>query len=175
MHSSWTNQQKRVRLGEIMEKLFIPPDNETAKQGRRNKGFFGVCGPSTIAVLSHKNVKEIINVWAGGFKGYSPMKEVQATLEKLGYTTSVRKKGNKAKEFPNPTTDTAIVRVQWLKEDGTEFYWAAQTPNTHYVLMQKHNGEWWIFCNEYLWFKRNSEEAREYLKLGYVSSYFEIA
>jgi len=171
-----------------MEKLFIPPDNESSKMKPDGSGYFGVCGPSTIAVLSHKNVKEIVNIWADGFKGYAPIKEMQATLEKLGYTSSVRKKGNKAKQFPEPTTNTAIIRVQWLKEDGTEFYWAAQTSNTHWVLMQKLNsdkssnsygetdtkGEWWIFCNEYLWFKKDSEEARKYLRLGYVSSYFEI-
>jgi hypothetical protein len=158
-----------------MEKLFVPSDNESSKKKPDGSGYFGVCGPSTIAVLSHKNVKEIISVWADGFKGYAPIKEMQATLEKLGYTSSVRKKGNKAKQFPEPTTNTAIIRVQWLKEDGTEFYWAAQTPNTHYVLMQKHHGVWWIFCNEYLWFRKDSEEAKKYLRLGYVSSYFEIA
>ena len=171
-----------------MEKLFVPSDNESSKRKPDGSGYFGVCGPSTIAVLTHKNVKEIINVWANGFKGYAPMKEMEATLKKLGCNTSVRKKGNKAKEFPEPTTDAAIIRVQWLKEDGTEFYWAAQTPNTHWVLMQKLNsdkssnnygkpdaeGVWWIFCNEYLWFKKDSEEAKKYLRLGYVSSYFEI-
>jgi hypothetical protein len=155
--------------------FFIPPDNEAVKfQGnRKDKRFFGVCGPSTIAVLTRKSVKEIIDVWAGGFKGYAPMKETQATLEKLGFSV-IRINGDKAKQFPEPSTEYAIVRIQWLKEDGTEYYWKAQTPNTHYVLMQKVNGEWWIFCNEFLWFKKESEQARDYLRLGYVSSYFEI-
>jgi hypothetical protein len=154
--------------------LFVPVDNEAVKQGTAERGFYGVCGPSTIAVLTRKSIKEIVDVWAGGFKGYAPLKEVQATLEKLGYV-SIRKKGNKGKEFPVPTTDVAIVRIQWLKPDGTEYYWKAQTPNTHYVLMLKHNGEWWIFCNSALWFRKDSEKARNYLRLGYISSYLEVA
>lgn len=153
--------------------LFVPYDNESAKQGTRQKGFYGVCGPSIIAVLTGKTIQEVINVWEGKFKGYAPMKEMQATLEKLGYFP-IRKKGNKAREFPEPTTHVAILRIQWLKPDGTEYYWKAQTPNTHYVLMQKHNNEWWIFCNDTLWFRKDSEEAKNYLRLGYISSYFEI-
>jgi hypothetical protein len=161
--------------------LYIPVDNESAKHGTRKKGFYGVCGPSTIAVLTHKTVQEIISLWSDGgpslwsegYKGYAPMREMEATLHKLGYEIE-RKKGDKAKEFPEPTTDTAIIRIQWLKPDGTEYYWRAQTPNTHYVLMEKHTGEWWIFCNSALWFKKNSEFSRSYLKLGYVSSYLEI-
>ena len=171
-----------------MEKLFVPSDIESSKLRPDGKGYWGVCGPSVIAVLTRTMVKEAITDWAGVFKGYAPMKEVQATLEELGYTV-VRKKGNKARMFPEPTTDVAIIRVQWLKEDGTEFYWAAQTPNTHWVIMQKINsdkstnsygeisddGEWWIFCNGQLWFKKDSEQGKEYLKRGYVSSYLEIS
>lgn len=157
-----------------MSEFFIPIDNEIAKQGTRAKGFYGVCGPSTIAVLTHKSIQEIIDCWVDGFKGYAPLKELKATLEKLGYVVE-RKKGEKAKYFPAPKTDLAIVRVQWLKDDGTEFYWAAQTPNTHYVLMRKIEGEWWIFCNNSLWFKKDSLIGKFYLRLGYVSSYLEIS
>jgi len=166
------------------EILYVPSDNESAKQ-KRGKGFFGVCGPSTIAVLTGKTVKEAISLWSGGFKGYAPIKELQATLEKLGYNV-IRQKGHKSRTFPTPKTDVAILRIQWLKEDGTEFYWAAQTPNTHYVLMKKIEtvnskvpgyfvDEWWIFCNGQLWFEKDSQQGKDYLKLGYVSSYLEIS
>jgi hypothetical protein len=156
-----------------MDDLFVPPDNQATKQGKREKGFYGVCGPSTIAVLARRSVKEIIDLWPGGYKGYGPLKEMQAILAKLGYS-AVRVKGNKARVFPTPATRRAIVRIQWLKPDGTEYYWKAQTPNTHYVLIYFWKGEWWIFCNEFLWFKKNSLQAKDYLKLGYVSSYLEI-
>jgi hypothetical protein len=154
--------------------FFVPLDVATSQIRSDGKGYYGVCGPSTIAVLMHQSVQSVIADWAGAFKGYSPLKEMQATLEKLGYA-SVRIKGNKAKEFPTPTTKTAIIRIQWLKDDGTEFYWAAQTPNTHYVLMQKIDGDWWVFCNSELWFKKDSAKAKDYLKLGYISSYLEIS
>jgi hypothetical protein len=156
-----------------MDDLFVPVDNEAAKQGKREKGFYGVCGPCTIAVLTRRSVKEIIDLWSGGYKGYGPLKEMQATLTKLGFST-VRVKGNKTRTFPIPATRRAIVRIQWLKADGTEYYWKAQTPNTHYILMYFWDGEWWIFCNDALWFRKDSETGRNYLRLGYVSSYLEI-
>ena len=40
--------------------------------------------------------------------------------------------------------------------------------------MQKVGGDWFIFCNGQGWFGRASEAGRDYLKLGYVSSYLEI-
>ena len=158
-----------------MISFFVPPDNEKAQMQPDGKGYWGVCGPSTIAVLTKKSVMEIISLWASPFRGFSPWVEMEATLKKLGYAPIVRRRGNKAREFPNPLTSAAIVRIQWLQDDGTEFYWRARTPNTHYVLMQKDpDGEWWIFCNSWLWFRKNSVKGKAYLKLGYVSSYYEL-
>jgi len=156
--------------------MFIPPDNEEARKHLNfdtPSGYWGTCGPAAIAVLSNKSVKEIISMW-DGYKGYAPLKDMQLIMKKLGYNV-IRKKGAKSKQFPEPTTDAAIIRIQWLQEDGTEFPWWSATQNTHYVLMQKIEGEWWIFCNSNLWFKKESEEGKKYLEMGFVSSYLEVA
>lgn len=155
--------------------LYVPPDNDEAMEKKYKTPSFryGTCGPAVIATLAHKTVKEILDLWVGEFRGHAPMKEMKLTLEKLGYTIT-SKRGNKSREFPKPSTSSAIVRIQWLKEDGTEYYWAAATTYTHYVLMQKIYGQWWIFCNSQKWFQKDSRAGRKYLELGYVSSYFEI-
>lgn len=155
--------------------LYTPPDNEEAKNAP-GKGYYGVCGAAAIAALERRPVADILQAWEltnGKFKGYAPVKEVIAVLRNLGYNCA-RKNGKKAKEFPEIDTEQAIVRIQWLKEDGTEFYWKAATPNTHYVLMQKFNGERWVFCNSWGWFRADSETGKKMLALGYVSSYLEV-
>lgn len=155
---------------------FIPLDNEIQKnRAMLEEHYWGVCGAAVIAVLEKKTIDEILDAWIGekGYKGYAPMKEMKLNLEKYGYKP-IRFNGKKSKEFPEPNSEKAIVRIQWLKPDGTEYYWAAATPNTHYVLMQKLDGKWWIFCNSHLWFEKNSQAAIDYLKFGYVSSYFVI-
>ncbi len=160
-----------MEKGVMNSNRFIPPDNEEQKR-KAQEGYWGICGPSAIAALTEKSVKDVIDVW-GNFKGFSPLKEMEETLRKLGYDVELVR-GNKAKTFPQPRTDAAILRIQWLQADGTEFYWRARTPNTHYVLMKKLDDEWWVFCNEVLWFKLDGEVGSRYLTLGYVSSYLEM-
>jgi len=158
---------------------YTPPDIEEAKQEKYKTPSFryGICGLAVIATLSHKSIKEILSIWSSEFKGHAPMKEVENTLLKLGY--SFRKcRGMKAKKFPIPRTNSTIIRIQWLQGDGTEYYWAKAPAYTHYVLMQKIDGKWWVFCDSEGWFEIDeTKEHSEYLKRnqGYVSSYLEIA
>lgn len=159
--------------------FFIPPDNEELRKHYEPR--YGVCGPAAIAALMRMSVYQIMSEWPGGYKGWGPMKDMQAVLEKLRIPF-VWMRGMKAKKFPRPETGCAIVRVQWLKDDGTEYYWAAATCHTHYVLLMQdkkqatlgnERGLWWAFCNGRGWFILDKKED-EYLKLGYVSSYLEI-
>lgn len=153
--------------------LFVPPDNE--KMASKYEDVGGTCGVSTIAILERTTVGRVISKWRGigaqAFRGFAPIKDMKETLSALGYRF-VYKRGHKAKEWPKPTTDMAIVRIQWLKEDGTEYYWKAAGSHTHYVLMQRINGEWWIFDNRDLWFRAKDYH---YFDLGYVSSYLELS
>ena len=152
---------------------FVPPDNQEMASKYEEVG--GTCGPSAIAVLERTTVEQVISKWRGvgpqAFRGFAPIREIKETLSALGYHF-LYKKGHKAREWPKSMTNTAIVRIQWLKEDGTEYYWKAAGAHTHYVLMQRINGEWWVFCNDALWFKASDYSVGPQ---GYVSSYLELS
>ena len=152
--------------------FFVPPDNEEQRKKYEPEGY-GCCGPAAVAALMRMAVYRIIDNWPCEYKGWGPMKEMQEVLEKLRIPF-VRVRGMKAKKFPRSKSGCAIVRIQWLKDDGMEYYWAAATCHTHYVLMLKIDEKWWVFCNGQGWFLADKKEE-EYLKLGYVSSYFEIS
>lgn len=164
-------------------RFFIPPDNDKLRAAWENTPKHGgTCGPASIAALERTTVHAVIDSWAGrtareGWRGFSPMKEIKATLEKLGYSVAI-KGGRKSKVFPTPQTDVAIVRVQWLKDDGTTYPWFEAPKYSHYVLMQRYqDGEdWYIFCNgeDWGWFGAHGRDAIEYLEHGYVSSYLEV-
>lgn len=165
-----------------MNALFEPPDNEHYLRKWRDIG--GVCGPSCIAVLERTSIEAILNRWLGvglnAFRGFTPIAELKSMLTKEGYSWRYVR-GGKAKTFPVPSGDFAIVRIQWLQEDGTEYYWRAAGAHTHYVLMERREGDWdiaagwWVFCNTDLWFPAQGARAQDYLKPGFVSSYLEIA
>ena len=157
--------------------IFVPSDNH-ALMMKYEKLHGGTCGPAAIAVLEHITVQEVLNKWKGigqsAFRGYSPIADMKETLTAFGYKyKSIR--AHKAKEFPTPKTDIAILRIQWLKPDGTEYYWAAAGSHTHYLLMKKIDGAWWVFCNGQLWFESDSTFAKNYFSgRGYLSSYIEL-
>lgn len=156
---------------------FVPSDNKEMKEKYAKVG--GTCGPSTIATSEKITVHEVIARWKGigesTFRGFSPIKDLKETLKEFGYSF-VYVRAHKSKVFPIPRTETAILRIQWLDGNGKEYYWAAAGSHTHYVLMKKLDGDWWIFCNDCLWFKRDSEVGRGYLEgRGFVSSYLELS
>jgi hypothetical protein len=157
---------------------WTPPDNETLKQRYARIG--GVCGPSTIAAEHGLTIQEVLEKWRGvglrAWRGFSPIKDLKETLTAFGYKFTYFRAG-KAREFPFPRT-TAILRIQWLKPDGTEYYWAAAGSHTHYVLMEKGSEGWWIYCNGVgEWFLRDGHYGQNYLKdqKGFVSSFLEIS
>ena len=158
--------------------LYIPQDNDELRDKYEASGKGGTCGPSTIAVIKRTSVQNIIDNWCGGraaWRGFSPIGEVENTLAFFGFSSKLCH-GLKSKNFPHPTTDMAIVRVQWLQKDGTEFYWRAAGPHSHYVLMQKIKDEWWVFCNGDGWFSpRTPFASHKYFEgRGFVSSYLEV-
>ncbi len=159
--------------------LYVPVDNHSLRERYEASGKGGTCGPSAIAVMEKTSVQVVLDRWCGKgpecFRGFSPISEMKQTLEAFGYRY-VYVKAHKAKVFPTPRTKVAILRIQWLKEDGSEYYWAAAGAHSHYVLMQKVGGAWWIFCNGDGWFKKDSVHAAKYLlRRGYVSSYLELS
>ena len=171
-------ENDRQLLMQEVPELYVPSDNHELRIKYEASKRGGTCGPSTIAVLEHTQVETIIDCWCGWrahWRGFSPIGEMKITLSFLKYQFKYVR-AHKAKTFPKPNGDAAIVRLQWLKDDGTEYYWAAAGAHTHYVLMQKIRGEWWVFCNGAGWFMTDTAFAKEYIgNRGYVSSYLEIS
>lgn len=159
-------------------KLYTPPDNEELARIYEAKGG-GVCGAACIAVLEQVPVQSILDRWIGKnsayFRGFSPIADMKSTLTTFGYTYKYVR-AHKSKTFPLPKRNAAILRIQWLQPDGTEYYWAAAGAHTHYILIQRINDEWWIYCNGNGWFNILDPFAKYYLtNKGYVSSYLELS
>jgi hypothetical protein len=111
--------------------------------------------------------------WPVKYLGWGAWKDLKLTLEKYGYSVKMRS-GKKQYAFPAPETEEAVVRIQWLDEDGKEYYWAEATKHTHFVAMKKVDGVWLVFCNTRGWFSAHSIEGNAYLEDGFVTSYYEI-
>lgn len=157
---------------------WVPPDNEELAEFYHAKGG-GVCGPASIAAEIGMTVREVLEHWKGvgptAFRGFSPVADMRATLVALGYSFTYRR-GGKGKVFPTPNARAAILRIQWLQEDGTEYFWREAGPHSHYVLMKLLDDGWWVYCNGDGWFRRDSELASRYLPgRGFVSSYLELS
>jgi len=157
------------------EKMFEPKDFlEFEPQG--------TCGLSVIAVLEHRDVASIKKDWEsvlGAWEGFANFKDIERLLQAHNIPF-IRKRGLKATDFPKINTKYAIVRVQWLKDDGTEYYWREAPLHTHYVLLQKEGEKQWLFCNSKGWFEQTSPfylfylEGNEDVCGGYITSYLEI-
>jgi len=156
---------------------WVPPDNVAYRMRYEPEGG-GVCGPAAIAADLGLTVRDVLEKWCGedsaSFRGFSPVDELKETLEAFGY--KVKWFGaKKALQFPKLET-TAILRVQWLRPDGSEYYWAARGQHSHYLLMKKHQGTRWAYCNIEGWFSEQMELWQTYLwkKHGYISSILEL-
>jgi hypothetical protein len=137
----------------------------------------GTCGLATLAVLQEKTVQWVLNEWnriigpyhfigeKGSGANLGPMLDL---MRSWGWELK-RHRGLRARVLPRGEKPI-IARIQWLREDGTEYFWREAPIHTHYVLIIKDM----IFANEYGWIARGSKEELDYLKLGFVSSYVEI-
>lgn len=156
--------------------LYYPYDNDEMRRIYESWEK-GSCGPAALAVVFHMPVHAVINLWplyfSREYKGWATLKDIKVLLEKKHLKTKRKIWGKQhGSTFPEPSTEEAIVRIQWLKMDGTEYYWREASKYTHLVTMKKIDGEWYIFCNGTGWFKKDQE--KKYLKLGYVTSYIEV-
>ncbi len=157
-----------VRIITGQDRLFVPKDNDLQRSLLEIHGVKGTCGPSVIAALSKGEVGEIISDWPRRYRGYAHVSEMAKMLRRMGYRTNVQN-DIRMKRFPAPASGTAILKIQWLQPDGSE-YPRDRIKHAHYLLLQRIDNEWWLFCNAYKWFPIDSEHARQILKIGYVKS-----
>ena len=151
---------------------FVPSDNLESQRVYADENG-GVCGPASIASIERTTVKVIVDKWPGGYRGYAPMRDMVQVLRELGWTVR-RKRGSKNRQWPSPSTDLAIVRIQWLDDDGQEYYWAVAPLHTHYVAMKKIGEDWYVFCNGTGVFRTSSYAGAHYFDIGYMTSYLEL-
>ena len=143
----------------------------------------GTCGLAAIAALEHREVSSVKKDWdglLGEYKGFANFKDIEKLLTAHNIPF-IRKRGLKAQHFPKIQTKYAIVRVQWLQEDGKEYYWAEAPLHTHYVLLQKEGDKQFVFCNSKGWFEQNTPFYEWYFigdeeRIGgHITSYLEIS
>ena len=161
-----------------MSSLFIPSDNDIERENSLTNEGQGTCGPAAVAVIIKKTVKATLNEWPVKYPGWGAWKDIKLILERHGYSVKSRS-GKKSPEFPHPESDEAIIRIQWLDDEGKEYYWAEASRHTHFVAMKKLPGDgkhWMVFCNSRGWFPAHGSEARDYLEdEGFVTSYYELS
>lgn len=140
------------------------------------------CGPTSIAAILQKPVKEVISHWVdkngyrANFTRGTNAKELIANLKALGYSTKVikyhrYKKGMGGGEFPLPKTELAIARIQWLCPEHKR-----RARMSHFVALIREEHYLAVFCNGLgYWFQAFAESGgKRYLEHGYVTSFIEI-
>ena len=131
----------------------------------------GTCGPTIVAYLTGKTVKEIIDNWTIPYRGYCSLKELQKNIERYHFKTD-RIKSEEKRQFIMPENESmAVARIRW---SGKISKWEIEEKNTHFVLLDQTQGELQLFDNEVGLFKLNDETAKKYMKNGKITSYLVI-
>lgn len=149
------------------ENRYIPQDYKEFEK-------YGTCGESCIVVLikapSVEGQANFQNQQYGHL--WTNVGEMEEMLEP--YFETKRKRGNKSKTLPNPTTKQALIFIQWLDDKGEEYYWQAAQSHTHWILMQKEEDGIYIWDNAFGW-KTKEEWEKVGFDNGYIRSYLELS
>jgi hypothetical protein len=134
---------------------------------------YGTCGESCIVVLlKAPSVEGQTNFQQQQYgHTWTNVGEMEEMLKP--YFETKRKRGNKSKVLPMPSTKQALIFIQWLDDDGKEYYWRAAQTHTHWVLMQLFADGMWIWDNGFGWQKKEEWEKVGFDK-GYIRSYLEL-
>jgi len=150
------------------ETRYIPQDYKELEEE-------GTCGESCIVILTKAPSVEGQANYQNQQYGHlwTNVGEMEEMLEMLHFETK-RKRGNKAKSLPIPSTKEALIFIQWLDDEGKEYYWAEAQTHTHWILMQKEEDGIWIWDNAFGWLKKEEWEKDGGLDNGYIRSYLEL-
>lgn len=133
----------------------------------------GTCGPTLIAFLTGKTVKNIIDNWSVNYKGYCSFHELEYELNKYKIET-IRMKALYKYDYVLPKPEgikKAIARIQWK---GMYSHWLIAQKNTHFVYLEEINGKLHLFDNTGGWFEPDSITGKRYMKEGKITSYIAI-
>lgn len=160
----------KTKNGQIMDKIFIPHDNEYYRDFYESQGK-GSCGLSILAVIFRKSIKEILDGWKD-YKGHAPVQELRRFLE-INCLKIKKKNIIESYDILKSNNARAIFRIQWLGNKEGKFHgwdsWFEATSNTHYLYLENN----YLFCNVDLWFPK--ENLYHYLgNNGIITSSLEI-
>jgi len=128
----------------------------------------GTCGPTLVALLLNKSVKEIIDNWRIPYKGYCSFRELEREINKYGIETKRVKSENKRDYVLPEGVKTAIARIKWKKKYSN---WTIPEKNTHFIYLKQKDDKIQLFDSEIGWFNIESKGAKEYLKRGKLNSF----
>lgn len=131
----------------------------------------GTCGPTLIAFLLNKTVKQVIDDWSVHYKGYCSFHELEYELDKYKIATQRIKSEYKYEYVLPEGIKKAIARIQWK---GMYSHWLIAQKNTHFVLLEKIDGKLHLFDNTVGWFEPDSPTGKRYIKEGKITSYLAI-
>jgi len=127
----------------------------------------GTCGPTLVAFLLDKSVKEVIDNWRIPYRGYCSFRELEKEINKYGIKTDkVKPVAKDSYELPDEA-NKAIARIQWKKKYSN---WKIPEKNTHFVYLEWAEGGLMLFDNEIGWFNLETKKAEEYLVRGKITN-----
>lgn len=130
----------------------------------------GTCGPTLVALLIGKTVREVIDNWSIPYRGYCSFSELEREINKYGIQTA-RVRAEVKNDYILPKDITmAIARIQWK---GRYSHWAIAEKNTHFIFLEEAMGLH-FFDNTIGWFEPDSYTSKKYLKEGKITSYLVI-
>jgi len=129
----------------------------------------GTCGPTLVAFLVGKTVKEIIESWSIPYRGYCSFRELDREIQKYGITTKRARTPFKSDYTLPEGVYRAIARIQWK---GKYSHWAISEKNTHFIYLESAGNH--IFDNTEGWFDSNSLVGKKYMIEGKITSFITI-
>jgi len=165
--------EKNENLKKRRNNMFkIPEDMNSKRLEYESKNpREGTCGPTLVALLVNKTVKETIDNWSIPYRGYCSLRELQKNLEKYHFKTD-RVKSTEKKKFMLPNEiSLAIARIRW---SGKYSNWDIEEKNTHFVLLDKRLGSLVLFDNTVGIFQPDSPTAKKYMNEGKITSFLTI-
>jgi hypothetical protein len=151
------------------ENRYIPQDYKEFEK-------YGTCGESCIVVLTKApSVEGQANYQQQQYGHlWTNVGEMEEMLKQLHFETK-RRRGNKVKKLPTLLTSRALVFIQWLNDEGEEYYWREAQTHTHWILMQNEKDGIWIWDNAFGWLKKEEWEKKGGIDNGYIRSYLEVS
>lgn len=150
----------------------IPSDMDDMREAYEGKNpREGTCGPTLVAFLIGKTVKEVIDNWSIPYRGYCSFRELEKELNKYGVQTE-RVRAEFKDDYVLPEgVQMAIARIQWK---GQYSHWAIAEKNTHFIYFEEALGALHYFDNTVGWFEKEWPVTKKYIKEGKITSFIKI-